>query len=716
MATQTTSSTDAFYKQLGRMYGTYTGGFVAFIVLLAILEQIGVPNKILGYLFVFFTLAVYAVIGVATRTAQISEYYVAGRRVPAFYNGMATGADWMSAASFVGMAGSLFLLGYDGLAWVLGWTGGFVLVSILVGPYLRKFGAYTVPDFLSFRYGGNFARFLGVIVLVCCSFTYVTAQIYGTGIIASRFLGMQFEIAVFAGLVGILLCAMLGGMRAVTWTQIAQYIVLIVAYLVPIIILSTQHFGIPIPELTYGKAIAEITAREQQLVKDGLAVLCTQQACPPGTLRPHIQPFMNYTPLNFFGIIFCMMVGTASLPHILMRYFTTPSVKEARDSVAWSLLFIFLLYFSAPAYAAFSKLEVYTNIIGRDLTTIRPWLFQWGELGLIQICGKNAANLDAVFAACKAIAGHPGVLRFQDFVINTDVIVLSTPEIAGLPYVISGLVAAGGLAAALSTADGLLLAIANALSHDIYYKMIDPSAPTIRRLTVARVLLFFVAVASAALAATTAVGHPGHGGLGVLARHGRQFPGARARHLVETRHHDGRHLRDHRRLGHLPVLPRGLEVLPAGGRDLFRHDVAAQPGDRSGADQRRADHGRSEMARRRAGERGEPAGQQGRLVRPQQHQLRIAGHAARLPGDHRRQPDGQGAVEGDAGLHRRDPQAARQDGARGKDLSRDCNECDGGALRGPASFGMRTRRLPMASGDAHAVIADESTVGPSIRF
>jgi cation/acetate symporter len=197
-----------------------------------------------------------------------------------------------------------------------------------------------------------------------------------------------------------------------------------------------------------------------------------------------------------------MMVGTASLPHILMRYFTTPSVREARQSVAWSLLFIFLLYFSAPAYAAFSKLEVYTNIIGRELTQVRPWLFSWGELGLIQICGKNAASIDAIVAACKAIAGHPGVVRLQDFVINTDVIVLSTPEIAGLPYVISGLVAAGGLAAALSTADGLLLAIANALSHDIYYKMLDPSAPTIRRLTVARVLLFFVAVASASLAAT----------------------------------------------------------------------------------------------------------------------------------------------------------------------------------------------------------------------
>jgi cation/acetate symporter len=497
MATTETAAqtTAAFSKSLGRLYAIYTGAFLGFVIIIAIIEQLGVPNRFLGYLFVFFTLAVYGVIGVATRTAEVSEYYVAGRRVPAFYNGMATGADWMSAASFVGMAGSLFLLGYDGLAWVLGWTGGFVLVSILVGPYLRKFGAYTVPDFLAFRYGGNFARFLGVIVLVCCSFTYVTAQIYGTGLIASRFLGMPFEIAVFVGLVGILMCAMLGGMRAVTWTQIAQYIVLIVAYLVPIVILSTKKYGIPVPELTYGFAIQDITAREQQLVRDGLAVLCTSANCGAGTLKPHIQPFMNYTPLNYFGIIFCMMVGTASLPHILMRYFTTPSVREARQSVAWSLLFIFLLYFSAPAYAAFSKLEVYTNIIGNNISSIKPWLFTWGELGLIQICGKAAPNLDAVIAACKAIPGHAGIIRFQDFVINTDVIVLSTPEIAGLPYVISGLVAAGGLAAALSTADGLLLAIANALSHDIYYKMIQPLRPAGR----SSVILAIVAVIVAAV-------------------------------------------------------------------------------------------------------------------------------------------------------------------------------------------------------------------------
>jgi cation/acetate symporter len=501
MATQTSSTSD-FTKQLGRLYGTYTGGFIGFIILLAILEQVGVPNRVLGYLFVFFTLAIYALIGVITRTAQLSEYYVAGRRVPAFYNGMATGADWMSAASFVGMAGSLFLQGYDGIAWVLGWTGGYVLVALFVAPFLRKFGAYTVPDFMAYRFGGNFARFLAVIVLASASFTYVTAQVYGTGIIASRFLGMPFEVAVYVGLAGILLCSMLGGMRAVTWTQIAQYIVLIIAYLTPIVILSTRKYGIPIPELMYGQAIQDITAREGQLLKDGLATLCTAQSCPPTALKPHISTFLTWSPLNYFGIIFCMMVGTASLPHILMRYFTTPTVREARKSVAWSLFFIFLLYFSAPSYAAFSKLEVYTNIIGRNLEDIRPWMFTWGQIGLIQICGKNAVDPATVIAACKAIAGHPGVVRFQDFVINTDVIVLSTPEIAGLPYVISGLVAAGGLAAALSTADGLLLAIANALSHDIYYKMLDPNAPTARRLVVARVLLLVVAVVAATLAAT----------------------------------------------------------------------------------------------------------------------------------------------------------------------------------------------------------------------
>lgn len=497
MATQTQAGGGGggdFVSNLGRIYGIYTGGFVAFILLVAVLEQVGVPNRILGYMFVGFTILVYAFIGIVSRTVQVSEYYVAGRRVPAFYNGMATGADWMSAASFIGMAGTLFLLGYDGLAFVLGWTGGYVLVAVLIAPFLRKFGAYTVPDFLSARFGGNLARSIGVIVLLACSFTYVVAQIFGTGLIAQRFLGMPFELAVFVGLVGILLCSMLGGMRAVTWTQVAQYIVLIVAYLVPVIILSATKYGLPIPQLTYGQALQEITALEQSFLQTGLATAAT--------LKPHVQPFVNYSPANYFALILCLMVGTASLPHVLMRYFTTPSVREARNSVAWSLFFIFLLYFTAPAYAAFSKLEVYQTVIGRGLDDVRPWLLTYGNLGLVKICGVDAVSIDAIKAACGKLAGHGGLIRLQDFAINTDVVVISTPEIAGMPYVIAGLVAAGGLAAALSTADGLLLAIANALSHDVYYKMIDPNAPTSRRLVVSRVLLVVVGVLAAWTAST----------------------------------------------------------------------------------------------------------------------------------------------------------------------------------------------------------------------
>ncbi len=459
-----------FISNLGKVYGIYTGGFIAFVIVLAILEQMGVPNQIIGYLFVFMTIGIYAIIGVMARTAQVSEYYVAGRRVPAIYNGMATGSDWMSGASFVGMAGTLYLLGYDGLAFVLGWTGGYVLVAVLLAPYLRKFGAFTVPDFLAVRYGGNLARSVGIIVLISCSFTYVTAQIYATGIITSRFLGLSFEVAVFAGLVGILLCSMLGGMRAVTWTQVAQYIILIIAYLTPVVILSAQITGVPIPQLMYGGILEKIAVIEGQM----------------GIVKAHVQPFTTYDPLNYFALIFCLMLGTASLPHILMRYFTTPSVREARISVGWSLLFIFLLYFTAPSYAAFAKYEVLTNVVGQPIASLPAWVKAWGDIGLVTI---KDANLD-------------GILQWAELNINTDVIVLATPEIAGLPYVIAGLVAAGGLAAALSTADGLLLAIANALSHDIYYKMVDPKADSKRRLIVARVLLVCVAVAAAWLAST----------------------------------------------------------------------------------------------------------------------------------------------------------------------------------------------------------------------
>ncbi len=466
-----------FLSNLGKIYGWYTGGFAAFVLVLALLEQLGVPNQIIGYLFVFLTIGVYALIGYLSRTAQVSEYYVAGRRVPAFYNGMATGSDWMSAASFIGMAGTLYALGYDGLAFVLGWTGGYVLVAILLAPYLRKFGAYTVPDFLGARYGGNLARFCGVIVLLSASFTYVVAQIFGTGIIASRFLGISFEVAVFVGLAGILVCSMLGGMRAVTWTQVAQYIILIIAYLIPVVLLSYTLTGVPVPQLMYGEALQQI----EQLI-------ATKPALEGA--KSHITPFTSYDPLNFFGLILCLMVGTASLPHILMRYFTTPSVRDARQSVAWSLFFIFLLYFTAPAYAAFAKLEIFTNVIGAPIASLPDWVGIWSNIGLVNV---NDANGD-------------GILQYTELRINNDAIVLATPEIAGLPYVIAGLVAAGGLAAALSTADGLLLAIANALSHDIYYRMVDPNANTKRRLAVARVLLILVAIVAAYVASTRPAG------------------------------------------------------------------------------------------------------------------------------------------------------------------------------------------------------------------
>ncbi len=478
---------------LKKIYSIYTGGFIAFVVFVAILEQLGVPDKVLGFLFVGFTLAIYAGIGVISRTMQVSQYYVAGRQVPAFYNGMATAADWMSGASFLAMAGILYTLGYDGLSFVVGWTGGYVLVATLVAPYLRKFGAYTVPDFLSARYGGNIVRLLGVLVLIVCSFIYVVAQIRGTGLIAERFMGIPYHYAVFVGLSGILLCSMLGGMRAVTWTQVAQYIVLIIAYMIPVIILSFQRNGVPIPQLTYGSVMQDIAAREAEMIKLGLAEI--------GNLKRHLEPFANYSPFNFFALIFCLMVGTASLPHVLMRYFTTPNVRDARKSVGWSLLFIFLLYFTAPAYAAFTKLEVYQNVIGQSLEALPEWIYIYGSAAKVKICGVAAVSAEAIQAACTAAGNTTGVLNLSEFSITRDVVVIAAPEIAGLPYVVAGLVGAGGLAAALSTADGLLLAIANALSHDVYFHMLDPKASTRTRLVAARIVLLAVAILAALVAA-----------------------------------------------------------------------------------------------------------------------------------------------------------------------------------------------------------------------
>ena len=551
-------------ERLRGYYLAYTAVFVALILLLAFLERHGMPPRWIGYAFLFFTIMIYAVIGIMSRTSNVSEYYVAGRRVPAVFNGMATGADWMSAASFIGLAGTLYLSGYQGLAYVMGWTGGYVLVALLLAPYLRKFGQYTIPDFLAARYGGNVARLVGVFAVVLASFVYVVAQIYGVGLIASRFVGLQFEIGVFLGLAGILVCSFLGGMRAVTWTQVAQYVILIVAYVTPVAMLPLKVTNIPIPQIVYGEVLervrvletqifhtpAEESARQMYLERanalaeriqrlpDSLSeerlrlsaqinerkldssvpmreiqALERQRRELPSTPEqararwnearkaaleraavpyPHAEAFPGNTEeersaarINFLTLIFCLMVGTAALPHILMRYYTTPTVREARSSVFWSLLFILALYLTAPAYAVFAKYEIYLHLVNSEIAKLPGWVAAWGKLGLVSIEDIN----------------RDGLLQLAELTLNPDVIVLATPEIAGLPYVISGLVAAGALAAALSTADGLLLTITGALSHDVYYKIIRPGATTQWRLVISKSLLLVVAVLAALVAA-----------------------------------------------------------------------------------------------------------------------------------------------------------------------------------------------------------------------
>ncbi|MFN9727929.1 sodium:solute symporter family protein [Acidovorax sp.] len=554
-----------FKKGLNKVYTWYTGGFVAFVLVLAVLEQMGLPKNWIGYLFLAATVLLYAGIGVMSRTNDAAEYYVAGRRVPAIYNGMATGADWMSAASFIGMAGTLYLTGYGGLAFILGWTGGYCLVALFLAPYLRKFGQFTIPDFLGARFEGNLPRLIGVGAAILCSFTYVVAQIYGVGLITSRLTGLAFEIGIFAGLAGILVCSFLGGMRAVTWTQVAQYIILIIAYLIPVVWLSVKHTGVPVPQAVYGYTLEKVTAKESELLKDpkelevralykarsdaaveklkdvnaslaadraaaqkklddlkaanapaaeitaataALAALPKNEAeartaytaartsnaakaAPP--IR-HAEPFpgkdeaaQNVARKNFLALVFCLMIGTAALPHILMRYYTVPSVREARESVSWSLFFIFLLYFTAPALAVLAKYEVYTVLVNTPFASLPEWIARWSAVdkSLLSVVDIN----------------NDGILQLAEISIGGDIIVLATPEIAGLPYVVSGMVAAGGLAAALSTADGLLLTIANALSHDLYYKVLDPNASTARRVMVSKLLLLVVALAAAYVAA-----------------------------------------------------------------------------------------------------------------------------------------------------------------------------------------------------------------------
>lgn len=548
-----------YASSLKRRYFWFTMIFVLFVTLLTIAERLGMPKVWIGYIFLFLTIGLYSGIGIMCRTTNPDEYYVANRKVPALFNGMATAADWMSAASFIGMAGTLYLSGFGGLAFILGWTGGYCLIALLIAPYLRKFGEYTIPDFLSARYGGNMVRFLAVIVVVFCSFTYVVAQIYGVGLITTRILpGVTFEVGVFLGLGGIIVCSFLGGMKAVTWTQVAQYIIMIIAYLVPVCWLAVKHTGIPVPQAIYGQVLQKVGELEKKIeldpkeesvrqaykanalgfqekiknlpgsweegrtvIEKNLARLIDASATLPEIkevknaleaypkspaaakeawtksaaiksppLIHHAEVFpgkdeaeSNKSKKNFLALMLCLMFGTAALPHVLTRFYTTTTVRAARYSVFWALLFIFILYLTAPSLAVLAKYDIYSTLVGAQYSDLPEWINIWNKIdpSLLSVIDIN----------------KDGIVQLAEINISGDIIVLATPEISGLPYVMTALIAAGGLAAALSTADSLLLTIASALSHDTYYKIMNPDASDMRRIGVSKIVLLILSLAAA---------------------------------------------------------------------------------------------------------------------------------------------------------------------------------------------------------------------------
>lgn len=554
-------------KKIGFYYLLFTVGFLFFVYSLGLVEQSSGSGIWLGYVFLFVTIAIYASIGLISRTSDIADYYVAGRKVPAIFNGMATAADWMSAATFIGLVGILFSSGYKGLAFIVGWTGGFCLVALLIAPYIRKFGSYTIPDFLAIRYsqgkegGSRVVRVVAVGTTILCSFVYLVAQIQGVGLIVNRFIGVEFGIGVFFGLAGILVCSFLGGMRAVTWTQVAQYIIVVIAMILPLSMISYDKHGSIFPQATYGQVLEEIqyherdfevTAEEvkvrdfyqkrvlfleqriadlpqsyfegkkkaekelrearnsQVSLKDVKALEKKLQHYPISpanayevwqkekleayqrsqTATPSMEPIFGkmigvtgMDQLNFILLIFCLMFGTASLPHILTRYYTTTSVAATRYSAFWTLLFVVIFYLSVPPLAAMVKLELFKNLVGISYADLPNWVLQWRKLEP-PVLSLTDVNLD-------------GFVQWAELVISPDMIILAAPEIAGLPYVISGLVAAGALAAALSTADGLLLTIANAISHDVYFHMVDKKASHQKRVTIAKIALLGVALFAA---------------------------------------------------------------------------------------------------------------------------------------------------------------------------------------------------------------------------
>ena len=458
------------------------------------------------YFWVGLTFAVYVFIAWRSRVKDTKGFYVAGVGVPAIANGMATAADWMSAASFISMAGLISFLGYPGTYYLLGWTGGYVLLALLLAPYLRKFGKYTVPDFVGDRYYSQSARMVAAACTVFISFTYVCGQMRGVGIVFSRFLEVDIGTGVIIGMCIVFIYAGLGGMKGITWTQVAQYCTLIVAYLIPAWAISMKITGIPVPQIGFGATIISGPDAGKYLLET-LNVVARDLGFVEYT-RAFASTNVNM--LNVFCIMFALMVGTAGLPHVIIRFFTVPKVRDARISAGWALFFIALLYSTAPAVAAFARYNMIDTLNEKTYASAPSWYKNWEKPGLVAWVDKNGDG-KIQYRPGAAFAGRPSWKmkdgqhvrgKNQEPIVNNaisknanelyvdrDIMVLASPEIGGLPAWVVGLIAAGGLAAALSTAAGLLLAAGSAVSHDLYYRVINKNATEKQRLLVARVMI-----------------------------------------------------------------------------------------------------------------------------------------------------------------------------------------------------------------------------------
>ena len=427
---------------------------------------------LVSLLIILATFALYIWIAIINTAKQTSDFYVAGRGVPPIFNGMAIGADWMSAASFIGMAGTIMLLGYDGLAYIMGWTGGYLFLTILLAPQLRKFGRFTVPEFIGDRFNSRNALILAAICTIIISFTYSIGQLSGSGVVIGRLFEIDAKIATMLGAVLIAFYAGFGGMKGITWTQVAQYIILIIAYLVPVIFMSFQLTGNPLPWVSYGEIVSKMGDLDREL-----------------GLSEYFAPFTNGTKWQFLALMFTLMCGTAGLPHVIVRFFTVSTMKAARWSGAWALIFIGLLYFSAPAYAAFARFILMTEVAGSQIANLPGWTKSWVDTGKLQVADQNG----------------DGLLQWSELVIANDIVVMATPEIANLGIFVIGLVAAGAMAAALSTAGGLMISISSSFAHDIYYRVFNPQASERKRLFVGRVSI----VVATLLAGLIALNPPG---------------------------------------------------------------------------------------------------------------------------------------------------------------------------------------------------------------